>query len=91
MRRQTPYFEENPYELESITSDEQPEALADALPVRKAMAALPELQAHVLRKSYFEGLSHSEIAAELDIPLGSVKSNIRLAFKKLRSSLRSEL
>lgn len=50
-----------------------------------AIASLPESQAQVLHLSYYEGKSHSEIADQLGIPLGSVKSRLRLAFSKLKA------
>lgn len=50
-----------------------------------ALAQLPEAQAQVLYLSYYEGKSHSEIAEQLGIPLGSVKSRLRLGFNKLKS------
>ncbi|MBB1486716.1 sigma-70 family RNA polymerase sigma factor [Oceanospirillum sediminis] len=51
----------------------------------QAIKELPIMQAQLVYKSYFEGKSHSEIAGDLDIPIGSVKSGLRLAFKKLRA------
>ncbi|WP_207780458.1 sigma-70 family RNA polymerase sigma factor [Pokkaliibacter plantistimulans] len=57
---------------------------ADGLKVQQAIQQLPMMQAQVVYKSYFEAKSHSEIAEELQIPLGSVKSSLRLAFQKLR-------
>lgn len=55
--------------------------------VRAALQTLPEEQVALLRLAFFEGLSHSEIAARQDLPLGTVKSRLRLAFDKLRGSL----
>jgi RNA polymerase sigma-70 factor (ECF subfamily) len=55
--------------------------------VRKAIAALPEEQRRVLAYAYFRGYSHSEIAAVLNEPLGTVKTRIRLAMQKLRQAL----
>ena len=52
-----------------------------------AVAELPEEQARLLKLTYFEDKSHSVIADELELPLGTVKSRIRLAMKKLRSQL----
>ncbi len=53
--------------------------------VAEAMAELPEDQLAVLRLSYFDGLSHSEIAQVIGIPLGTVKGRMRLALERLRS------
>ncbi|MCV6610760.1 MAG: sigma-70 family RNA polymerase sigma factor [Amphritea sp.] len=50
----------------------------------KAIETLPEKQAQVIYMSFFEGRSHGDIASRLDIPLGSVKSRIRLAAEKLK-------
>jgi RNA polymerase sigma-70 factor (ECF subfamily) len=50
-----------------------------------AISKLPEAQAQVLYLSYYEGKSHSEISEQLGIPLGSVKSRLRLAFSKLKA------
>jgi RNA polymerase sigma-70 factor (ECF subfamily) len=51
------------------------------------MKDLPEEQSHILRKVYLEDKSHTEIAEELDLPLGTVKSRVRLALNKLRLSV----
>lgn len=55
--------------------------------VHAAMAALPRDQAEVVHLSFLEGLAHSEIAERLHIPLGTVKSRLRLAFGRLRLGL----
>ncbi|MBV9891768.1 MAG: sigma-70 family RNA polymerase sigma factor [Rhizobacter sp.] len=52
--------------------------------VRQALAALPPEQAQVLRLSFYEEHAHPVIAASLGIPLGTVKSRIRLAMAQLR-------
>lgn len=56
--------------------------------LRSAIANLPVEQASLLHKAYFEDRSHSVIAAELGLPLGTVKSRIRLAVERLRGALR---
>jgi RNA polymerase sigma-70 factor (ECF subfamily) len=53
--------------------------------VRVALQQLPPDQADVVRLSYFEDRPHVEIAAVLEIPLGTVKSRIRLAMTRLRA------
>lgn len=50
----------------------------------EALKALPEEQAGLIRKSFFEEKAHADIAAETGIPLGTVKSRIRLALERLR-------
>ena len=60
-------------------------AADEAQRVAEVMAELPDDQLAVLRLSYFDGLSHSEIAEVIGIPLGTVKGRIRLALERLRS------
>jgi RNA polymerase sigma-70 factor, ECF subfamily len=73
---------------------EAPEARMEAIQtetrVREAMKDLPEEQLSLLRLAFYEGLSHREIAEKLDVPLGTVKSRIRLAFAKMKARLGDE-
>ncbi|MBL4544624.1 MAG: sigma-70 family RNA polymerase sigma factor [Oceanicaulis sp.] len=55
--------------------------------VREAMLDLPDEQVALLRLAFFDGLSHRDIADQLGMPLGTVKSRLRLAFDKLRRCL----
>ena len=55
--------------------------------LRGAMEGLPEEQRALVRLAFFDSLSHSEIAIRTGLPLGTVKSRIRLAFSRLRRSL----
>ena len=55
--------------------------------VRAALRALPPEQAQVLQLSYFEDQPHASIASTLGIPLGTVKSRMRLAVAHLRRAL----
>lgn len=52
-----------------------------------AMAGLPEKQRVLIQRAYYGELSHSEIAAETGLPLGTIKSRIRLALDRLRQSM----
>ena len=71
----------------------EPEALPDALhemreserELRAAMNKLPVEQAVVLQKAFFEDKSHNAISNELGLPLGTVKSRVRLGLAHLRS------
>jgi RNA polymerase sigma-70 factor (ECF subfamily) len=58
--------------------------------VREAVNRLPEEQRDMLRAAFFLGQSHSEIAESTGLPLGTVKSRIRLAFGKLKKVLEAE-
>jgi RNA polymerase sigma-70 factor (ECF subfamily) len=55
--------------------------------IRAALTQLPAEQAAVIRKAFFEDKAHSEIEEELGIPLGTVKSRLRLAMNRLRLAL----
>ena len=57
--------------------------------LRTAMETLPPEQLSLVKMAFYEGLSHSEIAERANIPLGTVKSRIRLAFTRLRRQLES--
>ena len=52
--------------------------------LKKYMSNLPEEQSKLLKLSYFYNKTHADISAELKIPLGTVKSRIRLALTKMR-------
>ena len=54
----------------------------------KAVAELPDKQRELIERAYFGDLSHGEIAEETGLPLGTIKSRIRLALEKLRHEMR---
>lgn len=54
----------------------------------QALAALPAEQRKLIERAYFGELSHSEIAAETGLPLGTIKSRIRLALERLRHTMK---
>jgi RNA polymerase sigma factor (sigma-70 family) len=54
----------------------------------EALRQLPEKQRELVEKAYFGDLSHSEIAAQTGLPLGTIKSRIRLALERLRYEMR---
>lgn len=78
-------------ELETVAAAMPHEASVPGWPLHRAvhaaLAALPEEQRRVVMLSYFEGLSHREIARRLGQPLGTVKTRLRSAHQKLMSGL----
>lgn len=79
---------EEPVLVEMPTSPEAAVGDAErAAAVRVALDALRPEQRQVLELAYFNGLSHSEIAERLQQPLGTVKTRIALAVKRLRDEL----
>jgi RNA polymerase sigma factor (sigma-70 family) len=79
------------YEVLSGDEPERPDSSLEWVErderVRVAMTDLPEDQMAVVRLSFFEDKAHGDIAAILGIPLGTVKSRLRLAMTKLRERL----
>jgi RNA polymerase sigma-70 factor (ECF subfamily) len=55
--------------------------------LRRALKTLPEQQAEVVRLSFFHDKAHAEISTDLGLPLGTVKSRLRLAMVRLRAQL----
>ncbi|WP_371348121.1 sigma-70 family RNA polymerase sigma factor [Ancylobacter sp. IITR112] len=77
--------EDEPVEVETAPSGETLLLTAEReARVREALKTLSDEQATVLRLSFFSEKAHSEIARELGLPLGTVKSRVRLALGRLR-------
>lgn len=70
-----------PLAYETLEKDQE------ASQLKEVIACLPLEQREVLQMAFFNELSHPQIAENLGIPLGTVKSRIRLAFKRIRSEL----
>lgn len=66
---------------EIVNHAEEAAALAEAL------KKLPPEQAELIQKAFFEEKTHSDIAAETNLPLGTVKSRIRLALERMRQGM----
>lgn len=91
LRKQKHFFDDD-FDLAKI-EDEQEDAEVKINREQKsrhvalALAKLPQDQAKIIRMSFYDGLSHGEIAKQLELPLGTVKSRIRLAFGRLKESV----
>ncbi len=72
-------------------ADRAVEVTQQAGRLAEAIAGLPEEQAALVRMAYFEDKAHGQIAAETALPLGTVKSRLRLAMGRLRKALAEEL
>jgi len=77
--------------LEAQPASERTEAEAirreTAGRLRQALGLLPREQSQVIELAYFGGFSHSEIAAMLGAPLGTIKGRMRLGLEKIRATL----
>ena len=88
-----PYTDEyeNKYILPVLHPEGKALELKDALDftirIQKAMEELTDAQQYVIHLAYFEGLTESEIAAKLNIPVPTVKSKIRIALTNLKENL----
>jgi len=74
--------EAEPDQTDAIGLQQETEQLGQAL------ATLPEEQRKLIERAYFGELSHSQIAAETGLPLGTIKSRIRLALDRLRHAMK---
>ena len=73
--------EQEPDQADVLTLRQETEKL------KTAISELPEKQRELIERAYFGDLSHSEIAEETGLPLGTIKSRIRLALERLRHSM----
>ena len=74
--------EEEPEQVDIIVLQQESERLAEAL------RRLPDKQRALVERAYYGDLTHSEIAAETGLPLGTIKSRIRLALERLRHEMK---
>ncbi|MDA0239300.1 MAG: sigma-70 family RNA polymerase sigma factor [Proteobacteria bacterium] len=74
-------------EPDTISADQSVENSQRQVIIQEALTTLPEEQSLIVRMAFFADKSHSEIAEELDIPLGTVKSRIRLALGRMRQQV----
>ena len=93
LRRRQPPTVADPPEVASTapTPDEEAEASWNAWRVHRALETLPEQERIVIDLAYFSGLSQSEVASFLSIPLGTVKTRTRSGLARLADALEGEL
>ncbi len=72
---------------ESINVEHEVRELMEANEVRRALGLLPAEQRRAIEMAYFGGLSHSEIAGKLSVPVGTVKGRLRIGLQKMRALL----
>lgn len=70
-----------------MPADQELESRQEADRLHEAMRQLPKEQLDLLQRSFFHEIPHSALAKEFGLPLGTVKSRIRMAFAKLRAAL----
>jgi len=78
------------YDVSHDSVAEAGEMSLERIRIAKAMATLTPRQREAISLSYYDGLSHSEIAIALDIPVGTVKTRMRDGMLKLRKAMESE-
>ena len=76
-------------ESDDVPADDALSRLQEDSQVAKALAKIPPEQRELLIMSYVDDLPQSEIAAKLQIPLGTVKSRMRLAYRRMQKLLES--
>lgn len=59
--------------------------LQNARLLRELMRQLPQEQAQAIEMAFFQGMTHSDLAEALNLPLGTVKTRVRLGLQKLRT------
>lgn len=82
---------DDPIDLQAIDPAMAAQIAAERTAVRRAMETLPEEQRLAIELAYFGGMTQQEIAAALGTPLGTIKTRIRLAMKKLRVCLTEQV
>ena len=85
-----PFAPETAIDDELSRDGEPTEDVADHALLQRRIDELSPVQARLVRMSFFEARSHQEIATELSLPLGTVKSHLRRAFLRLQGQLGGE-
>jgi RNA polymerase sigma-70 factor (ECF subfamily) len=73
--------------LQTFPGGPEPEASVDSWDVARALSRIPGEHREVLILAYFQGLTHSEISQQTGVPLGTIKSRMTAALKKLHQAM----
>lgn len=90
-KKKTSYLDESQLDFlvdDNINLENEIEMHAIRQLLKNAIADLPKEQQEIIKLMYFEGKTQKEIAASLNIPLGTVKSRVKLAMTKLRRKIK---
>ena len=90
-KKKTSYLDESQLDFlvdDNINLENEIEIHAIRQLLKNAIADLPKEQQEIIKLMYFEGKTQKEIAASLNIPLGTVKSRVKLAMTKLRRKIK---
>lgn len=90
-KKKTSYLDESQLDFlvdDNINLENEIEMHVTRQLLKNAIADLPKEQQEIIKLMYFEGKTQKEIAASLNIPLGTVKSRVKLAMTKLRRKIK---
>jgi len=90
-KKKTSYLDESQLDFlvdDNINLENEVEMHATRQLLKNAIADLPKEQQEIIKLIYFEGKTQKEIAASLNVPLGTVKSRVKLAMTKLRRKIK---
>jgi len=82
---------DDPQESLAPAADELLQSMQSSAQARKALEALPEIRRRAIAMAFLQDLSHEEIAAALQLPVGTVKSHIRRGLATLRELTQAEV
>jgi RNA polymerase sigma-70 factor (ECF subfamily) len=77
--------------LRTVPGGPEPEASVDSWDVARALSRIPGEHREVLTLAYFQGLTHNEISQQTGVPLGTIKTRITAALKRLRRAMANPL
>lgn len=87
-RRVPEAYDDDGSRVERVPEDRAPiDQLADKLLITEALTSLPERPRRIVELAFYEDLTHEQISEQTDVPLGTVKSDIRRGLARLRSFL----